>query len=170
MGNTAENVAERWQITREQQDAFAAASQNKAESAQKAGKFAEEIAPVTIRTRKGESVIDADEHPKHGTTVETLAKLRPAFAKDGTVTAGNASGINDGAAVVVLMTREAAGKRGIEPLGPDRLLGDRGGRSGNHGDRADPGQPPRAGEGGGGAPATSISSRRTRRSPRRRAR
>ena len=116
MGSTAENVAERWQITRGQQDAFAAASQNKAEAAQKAGKFVEEIAPVTVRTRKGESLIDTDEHPKHGTTVETLAKLRPAFAKDGTVTAGNASGINDGAAAIVLMTRENAEKRGVEPL------------------------------------------------------
>ncbi len=116
MGNTAENVAERWQISRDQQDAFAAASQGKAERAQKAGTFAEEIVPVTIKTRKGETVIDADEHPKHGTTVETLAKLRPAFAKDGTVTAGNASGINDGAAAVVLMARENTEKRGIEPL------------------------------------------------------
>ena len=116
MGNTAENVAERWQITRDQQDAFAAASQGKAERAQKAGTFAEEIVPVTIRTRRGETVVDTDEHPKHGTTVETLAKLRPAFAKDGTVTAGNASGINDGAAVVVLMTRENAERRGIAPL------------------------------------------------------
>ena len=116
MGNTAENVAERWQISRDQQDAFAAASQSKAERAQKAGIFAEEIVPVTVKTRKGETVVDADEHPKHGTTVETLAKLRPAFAKDGTVTAGNASGINDGAAAVVLMTRANAETRGIEPL------------------------------------------------------
>ena len=116
MGNTAENVAERWQIGRDQQDAFAAASQGKAERAQKAGTFADEIVPVTVKTRKGETVVDADEHPKHGTTVETLAKLRPAFAKDGTVTAGNASGINDGAAAVVLMTRANAEKRGVEPL------------------------------------------------------
>ena len=116
MGNTAENVAERWQITRDQQDAFAAASQGKAERAQKDGRFNEEIVPVTIKTRKGETVVDTDEYPKHGTTVETLARLRPAFAKDGTVTAGNASGINDGAAAVVLMTRENAEKRGIEPL------------------------------------------------------
>ena len=116
MGNTAENVAERWQITRDQQDAFAASSQGKAERAQKAGTFTEEIVPVTIKTRRGETVVDTDEHPKHGTTVETLAKLRPAFAKDGTVTAGNASGINDGAAVVVLMTRENAEKRGVAPL------------------------------------------------------
>ena len=116
MGSTAENVAERWQITRDQQDAFAAASQGKAERAQREGRFAEEIVPVTIRTRKGETVVDTDEYPRHGTTVETLARLRPAFAKDGTVTAGNASGINDGAAAVVLMTRENAEKRGIEPL------------------------------------------------------
>ena len=116
MGTTAENVAERWQITRDQQDAFAAASQDKAERAQKAGVFADEIVPVTIRTRKGETVVDTDEHPKHGTTFEKLAKLRPAFAKDGTVTAGNASGINDGGAAIVLMTRENAEKRGIAPL------------------------------------------------------
>ena len=116
MGSTAENVAERWQITRDQQDAFAAASQEKAERAQKAGTFAEEIVPVTIRTRRGETIVDTDEHPKHGTTVETLGKLRPAFAKDGTVTAGNASGINDGGAALVLMTRENAEKRAVEPL------------------------------------------------------
>ena len=116
MGSTAENVAERWQITRDQQDAFAAASQEKTERAQKAGTFAEEIVPVTIRTRRGETIVDTDEHPKHGTTVETLAKLRPAFAKDGTVTAGNASGINDGGAALVLMTGENAEKRGVEPL------------------------------------------------------
>ena len=116
MGSTAENVAERWQITRDQQDAFAAASQEKTERAQKAGTFAEEIVPVTIKTRRGETIVDTDEHPKHGTTAETLAKLRPAFAKDGTVTAGNASGINDGGAALVLMTRENAEKRGVEPL------------------------------------------------------
>ncbi len=116
MGNTAENVAERWQITREQQDEFAQASQAKAEAAQKAGRFQDEIVPVTIQTRKGETVVDADEHPRHGTTLEALAKLRPAFAKEGTVTAGNASGINDGAAAVVLMTAEEAAKRGVAPL------------------------------------------------------
>ena len=116
MGTTAENVAERWQITRDQQDAYAAASQDKAERAQKAGVFADEIVPVTIRTRKGETVVGTDEHPKHGTTFEKLAKLRPAFAKDGTVTAGNASGINDGGAAIVLMTRENAEKRGVAPL------------------------------------------------------
>ncbi len=116
MGNTAENVAKQWQITREQQDAFAAASQNKAEAAQKAGKFKDEITPVTIKTRKGESVVDTDEYPKPGVTVESLAGLRPAFDKEGTVTAGNASGINDGAAAVVLMTADEAAKRGVTPL------------------------------------------------------
>lgn len=116
MGNTAENVAEKWQITREQQDEFAAASQQKAEAAQKAGKFKDEIAPVTIKTRKGETVVDTDEHPKHGTTVESLAGMRPAFSKEGSVTAGNASGINDGGAALVLMTEENASKRGVEPL------------------------------------------------------
>ena len=116
MGNTAENVAEKWQITREQQDAFAAGSQAKAEKAQKEGRFKDEIVPVTISTRKGDVVVDTDEYPRHGTTAETLGKLRPAFAKDGTVTAGNASGINDGAAAVVLMSADEAKKRGITPL------------------------------------------------------
>lgn len=116
MGNTAENIAEKWQLTREEQDAFAAASQVKAEAAQKAGRFADEITPVTIKTRKGDVVIDTDEHLKHGTTKETLAKLRPAFDKNGTVTAGNASGINDGAAAIVLMTREEAERRKIAPM------------------------------------------------------
>ncbi len=116
MGNTAENVAEKWQITREQQDEFAAASQQKAEAAQKAGKFKDEIAPVTIKTRTGETVVDTDEHPKHGTTTESLAAMRPAFDKEGTVTAGNASGINDGAAALVLMSKEAAEKKGVTPL------------------------------------------------------
>jgi acetyl-CoA C-acetyltransferase len=116
MGTTAENVAQKWQITREEQDAFAAASQQKAEAAMKSGRFKDEIVPVTVKTRKGEVVIDTDEHPKAGTTAEALAKLRPAFAKDGTVTAGNASGLNDGAAALVLMTADAAAKRGIQPL------------------------------------------------------
>src|SRR6266568_3810831 len=117
MGNTAENVAQRWQITREEQDEFAARSQAKAEAAQKAGRFKDEIVPVTIKTRRGDTVVDTDEHPKHGTTVEVLSKLRPAFDKNGTVTAGNASGINDGAAAVVLMTAAEAEKRGLRPLG-----------------------------------------------------
>ncbi len=117
MGTTAENVARQWQITREEQDAFAAASQNKAEAAQKAGKFDEEIAPVTIKSRKGDVVADKDEYIKEGVTPEGLGKLRPAFdRKEGTVTAGNASGINDGAAVAVLMSSANAEKRGITPL------------------------------------------------------
>jgi len=116
MGNTAENVAQRWQITREQQDELAARSQSRAEAAQKAGRFKDEIVGVTIKTRKGDVIVDSDEYPKHGTTMETLAKLRPAFDKNGTVTAGNASGINDGAAVVVLMTAEEAQRRGLKPL------------------------------------------------------
>jgi acetyl-CoA C-acetyltransferase len=116
MGTTAENVAQRWQITREQQDAFAARSQQKAEAAMKSGRFKDEIVPVTITTRKGDQVVDTDEHPKHGTTVEALQKLRPAFDKNGTVTAGNASGINDGAAAVVLMTADEASRRKIAPL------------------------------------------------------
>ena len=116
MGQTAENVAEKWQLTREQQDAFAVASQNKAEAAMKAGKFKDEIVPVTIKTRKGDVVVDTDEYPRAGATMEGMAKLRPAFTKDGTVTAGNASGINDGAAAVVLMTAEEAAKRGVKPL------------------------------------------------------
>jgi acetyl-CoA C-acetyltransferase len=116
MGNTAENVAEKWQITREVQDKFAAASQNKAEAAQKAGKFKDEIVPVTISTRKGDVTVADDEYPRHGTNIEILAKLRPAFKKDGTVTAGNASGINDGAAALILMSAENAAKRGLTPL------------------------------------------------------
>jgi acetyl-CoA C-acetyltransferase len=116
MGNTAENVAQKYQITRDQQDAFAADSQRKAGEAIKAGRFKDEIVPVTVKTRKGDVVVEADEYPRPDTTVEVLAKLRPAFAKDGTVTAGNASGINDGAAAVVLMTAEEAAKRGVTPL------------------------------------------------------
>ncbi|MEZ5839155.1 MAG: acetyl-CoA C-acetyltransferase [Hyphomicrobiales bacterium] len=116
MGNTAENVAAQWQITREEQDNFAVASQNKAEAAQKAGKFKDEIAPVTIKTRKGDVVVDADEYIRHGATLDSVQKLRPAFQKDGSVTAGNASGINDGAAAVVLMSADEAAKRGLKPL------------------------------------------------------
>jgi acetyl-CoA C-acetyltransferase len=116
MGNTAENVANKWQLTRDEQDAFAAGSQQKAEAAQSAGRFKDEITPVTISTRKGDVTVDTDEHPKHGTTVESLSKLRPAFDREGTVTAGNASGINDGAAAVVLMSAKAADKRGTTPL------------------------------------------------------
>jgi acetyl-CoA C-acetyltransferase len=110
MGNTAENVARQWQITRQQQDEFAVASQNKAEAAQKGGRFKDEIAAVTVKTRKGDVIVDADEYPKHGTTLDAITKLRPAFNKEGTVTAGNASGINDGAAAVVLMKASEAAK------------------------------------------------------------
>ena len=116
MGQTAENVAEQWQISRDMQDEFAVASQNKAEAAQKAGKFADEIAAVTIKTRKGDIVADADEYIRHGATMEAMQKLRPAFTKDGSVTAANASGLNDGAAATLLMSAEAAEKRGIQPL------------------------------------------------------
>jgi acetyl-CoA C-acetyltransferase len=116
MGNTAENVAKQWQITRQMQDEFAVASQNKTEAAMKAGKFKDEIAPVTIKTRKGETVVDTDEFPKAGVTLESIAKLRPAFDKEGTVTAASASGINDGAAAVVLMTASEAAKLGKTPL------------------------------------------------------
>jgi acetyl-CoA C-acetyltransferase len=116
MGTTAENVARQWQITREEQDRFAVASQNKAEAAKKAGKFKDEIAPVTIKTRKGETVVADDEYNKEGVTFDSVAKLRPAFEKEGTVTAGNASGINDGAAAVALMSLAEAKKRGIIPL------------------------------------------------------
>ncbi len=117
MGTTAENVARQWQITRDEQDEFAAASQNKAEAARKAGGFKDEIVPVTIKTRKGELIVEEDEYIKEGVTVESIAKLRPAFDREnGTVTAGNASGINDGAAAVVLMSAAEAEKRGTKPL------------------------------------------------------
>jgi acetyl-CoA C-acetyltransferase len=116
MGTTAENVATKWQISREEQDTFAVGSQNKAEAAQKAGRFKDEIVPFTISTRKGDIVISDDEYPRHGATVEAMAKLRPAFSKDGTVTAGNASGINDGAAALVIMSAKEAAKRGLKPL------------------------------------------------------
>jgi acetyl-CoA C-acetyltransferase len=118
MGNTAENVAQKYQITRQQQDEFAVGSQNKAEAAQKGGKFKDEIAPVTIKSRKGDVVVDTDEYPRHGTTLDAVGKLKPAFVTDGygTVTAGNASGINDGAAALVLMTASEAAKRGKTPL------------------------------------------------------
>src|SRR5713226_445557 len=122
MGNTAENVAKQYQITRQQQDDFAVKSQNKAEAAQKAGKFKDEIVPVTIKSRKGDIVVDADEYPKHGTTLDAVAKLRPAFDKEGTVTAANASGINDGAAA-----------------GAHRVVGARGSGSRHHGNRPDSG-------------------------------
>ncbi len=116
MGTTAENVAAKWQISRDEQDKFALGSQNKAEAAQKAGKFKDEITPFTVSTRKGDVVVDQDEYIKAGTTLEGLQKLRPAFSKEGSVTAGNASGINDGAAAIVLMSADEAKKRGLTPL------------------------------------------------------
>jgi acetyl-CoA C-acetyltransferase len=116
MGNTAENVAKEWQITREQQDKFAVASQNKAEAAKKAGRFKDEIAAVTVKNRKGETIVDTDEYIRDGATIEAMMGLRPAFAKDGTVTAGNASGLNDGAAALVLMSAKDAAARGLTPL------------------------------------------------------
>ncbi len=116
MGVTAENIVRQWGLSRDEQDAFALASQNKAEAAQKAGRFADEIIPYTVSTRKGDVVVDQDEYIRHGTTLDALTKLRPAFEKDGTVTAGNASGINDGAAAVLLMTEAEAARRGITPL------------------------------------------------------
>ena len=116
MGNTAENIANRWQITREDQDRFAVASQNKAEAAQKAGRFDSQIAPVTIKGRKGDTVVDKDEYIRHGATYEAMAALRPAFDKAGSVTAANASGLNDGAAALVLMSADEAAKRGLKPI------------------------------------------------------
>jgi acetyl-CoA C-acetyltransferase len=116
MGNTAENVATKYQITREEQDAFALASQQKASAAQKSGRFADEIAPVTIKTRKGDTIVSDDEYIRHDSSMETMARLRPAFTKDGSVTAGNASGINDGAAALILMTATEAAKRGLTPI------------------------------------------------------
>lgn len=116
MGNTAENIASKWQLTRDDQDAFAVASQNKAEAAQKAGRFKDEIVPFTVKTRKGDIVVSEDEYIRHGATIDQMAKLRPAFDKEGTVTAANASGINDGAGAVVLMTEEAAAERGVKPM------------------------------------------------------
>ncbi|EDZ43240.1 acetyl-CoA acetyltransferase [Rhodobacteraceae bacterium HTCC2083] len=116
MGQTAENVAEQWQISRDMQDAFAVASQNKAEAAQKAGKFADEIVPFVVKTRKGDIIVDQDEYIRHGANLEAMAKMRPAFTKDGSVTAANASGLNDGAAGALLMSADEAEKRGIEPL------------------------------------------------------
>ncbi len=116
MGQTAENVAEKWQISRDQQDEFAVASQNKAEAAQKAGKFDDEIVAYTVKTRKGDIIVDKDEYIRHGATMEAMQKLRPAFTKDGSVTAANASGLNDGAAAVLLMSADEAEKRGINPM------------------------------------------------------
>jgi len=116
MGQTAENIADKWEITREAQDAFAVASQNKAEAAQKAGRFDDEIVPVTIPGKKGDTIVDKDEYIRHGATLEAMEKLRPAFVKTGSVTAANASGLNDGAAALVLMSADEAKARGLEPL------------------------------------------------------
>jgi acetyl-CoA C-acetyltransferase len=116
MGITAENIARQWQLSRDEQDQFAVSSQNKAEAAQKAGRFKDEIVPFTIQTRKGDIIVDADEYIRHGATLDSMAKLRPAFDKDGTVTAANASGLNDGAAAAVLMSEAEASRRGITPL------------------------------------------------------
>jgi acetyl-CoA C-acetyltransferase len=116
MGTTAENIATKWQISRDEQDEFAVSSQNKAEAAQKAGKFRDEIVAVTVSSKKGDVVVSEDEYIRHGATLEGMQKLKPAFSKDGTVTAGNASGINDGAAALVLMTAKEASKRGLTPL------------------------------------------------------
>jgi acetyl-CoA C-acetyltransferase len=116
MGKTAENVARQWQLTRDDQDQFALASQNKAEAAQKAGRFKDEIVPVTVKSRKGDIIVSDDEYIRHGATLESMTKLRPAFDKEGTVTAGNASGINDGAAVTILMSEAEASRRGIKPI------------------------------------------------------
>ncbi|WP_405404310.1 acetyl-CoA C-acetyltransferase [Paracoccus sp. Ld10] len=116
MGQTAENVAEKWQISRDQQDEFALASQNKAEAAQKGGRFDEEIVGYTVKSRKGDTVVDKDEYIRHGATIEAMQKLRPAFAKDGSVTAANASGLNDGAAAVMVMSEDEAARRGLTPL------------------------------------------------------
>ncbi|MET3856617.1 acetyl-CoA C-acetyltransferase [Rhizobium sp. OAE497] len=116
MGITAENIARQWQLSRDDQDQFAVSSQNKAEAAQKAGRFKDEIVPFTIQGRKGDTIVDADEYIRHGATMEAMGKLRPAFDKDGSVTAGNASGLNDGAAAAVLMSEAEASRRGIQPL------------------------------------------------------
>ena len=147
MGQTAENVAEKWQISRDEQDAFAVASQNKAEAAQKAGKFKDEIAPFTVKTRKGDIVVDTDEYIRHGATMEAMQKLRPAFTKDGSVTAANASGLNDGAAAVMLMSAEEAEKRGLTPLARIASYATAGLDPSIMGGRPDPCQPQGAGKG-----------------------
>ena len=116
MGTTAENIAGKWQLSREDQDTFAVGSQNKAEAAQKAGRFKDEIIPFTVAGRKGDTIVDQDEYIRHGATLDSMTKLKPAFSKDGTITAGNASGLNDGAAAVVLMSAEEAKRRGLTPI------------------------------------------------------
>jgi acetyl-CoA C-acetyltransferase len=138
MGTTAENVAKQWQLTRDEQDEFAVNSQNKAEAAQKAGKFKDEIVAHTIKGRKGDTVVDEDEYIKHGVTVEGISKLRPAFDKEGTVTAANASGINDGGAATVLMSEAEASKRGITPMARIASWATAGVDPADHGHRPDP--------------------------------
>ncbi len=145
MGITAENVAKQWQITRDDQDALALASQLKASAAQKAGKFKDEIAPVTLSSRKGEVVVENDEYIRHDASPETMAKLRPAFSKDGTVTAGNASGINDGAAALVVMSAKEAAARGLTPLARIASFATAGVDPARDGLRADPLLPQGAG-------------------------
>ena len=139
MGTTAENVAQKWQITREEQDRFAVASQNKAEAAQKAGRFKDEIAPVTVPSRKGDIVVAQDEYIRAGTTLDAVAKLKPAFSKDGTVTAGNASGLNDGAAALVIMSASEASAPRLNAACEDCLVGNGRRGSENHGFRANSG-------------------------------
>ena len=146
MGQTAENIASRWQITREDQDKFAVASQNKAEAAQKAGKFDGQIASVTIKGRKGDVVVDKDEYIRAGSTYEAMSGLKPAFNKEGSVTAGNASGLNDGAAAIVLDDRRGSQETGRRAPRPHRFLGQRGRGARNHGHGADPGLEKGAGE------------------------
>src|ERR1035437_3935074 len=148
MGVTAENVARAFQITREEQDAFALASQQKASAAQKSGRFADEIVPVTVKGRKSDTVVNQDEYIRHDSSAETMARLRPAFAKDGTVTAGNASGINDGAAVLLLMSAKEAARRGLTPLARIASFATAGVDPALRGTGPSPGQPQEAGGGG----------------------
>ncbi len=169
MGVTAENVAQKFQITRDQQDELAFASQQKASAAQKAGKFKDEIVPVTIKTRKGDVVVSDDEFIRHDATLEGLKKLRPAFNKEGTVTAGNASGINDGAAALIVMSADEAQKRGVKPIARIASFATAGVDPAIMGTGPIPACARRS-SAQAGRSATSISSKPTRRSPRRRAR
>ena len=139
MGTTAENIASKWQLSREDQDRFAVESQNKAEAAQKAGRFKDEIIPFTVPGRKGDTIVEQDEYIRHGATLEGMTKLKPAFSKDGTITAGNASGLNDGAAAVRADERRGGEAARSDAARADRILGDGGCRSGDHGHRPDPG-------------------------------
>ena len=148
MGTTAENIATKWQISREEQDRFAVGSQNKAEAAQKAGRFKDEIVPVTVSTRKGDIVVDTDEYPRAGATYEAMAKLRPAFSKDGTVTAAQRLGRQRRGGRSGRHERRRGEAARLDADGPDRVVGDSGRRSGDHGHRANPGDPKGAGKGG----------------------